>query len=255
MNKEKIIPNHPVVKTSQNITVEKIKKFLPKGSSVKVSEAIIDEINNIENATGLNQEYTEERIMSSIHLLGGKSNYSLENLVNAIKYCNLRQHYTNEQAWAITFPDRYDKLVAEGRQVASHVSMFNSSDMVVEVTKSMVLPAHLTYQPYFHASVEKQYNLMRGIGAKEGENVSAHVQHLAAKELSELTKKPEDNTIELKIGASDAILEQQQELNDGIMAMVRAQEKQFALGKNVEDIQKIHIVTKEEPDIIDGEVE
>lgn len=254
MEVKKITPNHPISNESQNITIEKIKKFLPKGSSVKVSESIIEEIRNIENSTGLSQEYTEEKIMSSLHLIGGETNYSMSDLVNAVKYCNLIQHYTNEQAWAITFPARYDKLVSEGRQVASHVSMYNSRPIVSEVLKTMVIPAHISYMPYFHKAVEKQYQLMNGIGANDGEKVSAHVQHLAAKELREITQMPEDNSIELKIGASDAVLEQQKELNTSIQQLVLAQAAQFAKGGKVEDVQKIHMKVSEPEEIIDADI-
>ena len=52
-----------------------------------------------------------------------------------------------------------------------------------------------------------QAKLMRGIGAKEDDYVSPHVQHLASKTVYEMLKSPEDNTIELKVGASDALIE------------------------------------------------
>ncbi len=244
--------NAPTVNESQNITKDKLKKFIPKGCAAAVTDEIVDIINNIESDTNLPQEYMEERILSSMHLLGGRG-VTIEQLTNAVKYCNLQQDMTNEQAWAITFPAKYDKLVSENRMVASHVSMYNKSKLVLEVTKGMLVPVHITHQPIFFKAVQKQIDLMNGISANEGERVSAHVQFLASKELAEITKQPEDNTIELKIGASDAVLEVMKEQNDSISEMVRQQKEAFKRGVNVQELQKVHVVHNEE--IIDGEIE
>lgn len=255
MNSDKNKVNLPSVNQSQNITKEKLKKFIPKGCAAAVTDDVLDLINNIENDTNLPQEYMEERLMSSMHLLGGKG-VSIEQLTNAIKYCNLKQDMTNEKAWAITFPTKYDKLVSEGRTIASHVSMYNKSKLVIEIDKNMMVPVHITHQPLFHKAIQKQLDLMNGIGANDGERVSAHVQFLAAKELAEITKMPEDNSIELKIGASDAVLEVMKEQNDNIAEIVTNQREAFKKGMNIMDLQKVHITqTDDNGDIIDAEIE
>ena len=94
-----------------------------------------------------------------------------------------------------------------------------------------------------------QAKLMRGIGAKEGDYVSPHVQHLASKTVYEMLKSPEDNTIELKVGASDALIEQHREMNENIAKLVAQQASGFRQGLNTADIQKVHI--KKSDDIID----
>ena len=45
---EVIVPYQPPKCKSQNITVEKLKKFMPKGTASKVTEEIVAYINNIE---------------------------------------------------------------------------------------------------------------------------------------------------------------------------------------------------------------
>ena len=81
---ELIEANSPPPSESQNITVEKLKKFMPKGTSSKVTEDIVKIIHNIENDTGVSQEYAEEQVMSCMGLLG-KQGVTLEKLVNAVK--------------------------------------------------------------------------------------------------------------------------------------------------------------------------
>ena len=48
----------------QNITAEKLQKYLPKGSGHQVTENVLEIIQNMENDTGLRQEELEEKIMS-----------------------------------------------------------------------------------------------------------------------------------------------------------------------------------------------
>ena len=225
---------------SQNITKEKLQKFMPKGTSSNVTEDIIKIIHNIENDTGVSQEYAEEQVMSCMGLLG-KQGVTLEKLVNAVKFCCLKRHYDNKKSWAIVFPKKYDELVANGKYIDSHVSEYNSTYCVVEVDKMMMVPFYLQYNHLKHEALMKQANLMRGIGAKPDDYVSPHVQHLASKTVYEMLKSPEDNTIELKVGVSDALVEQNREMADNIKKIVELQSNAFRNGGKTADIQKIHI--------------
>ena len=120
---------------SQNITREKLKKFLPKGSSVQVTDEIVDMINNMERDTGLPQTLLEEDVMSYMHMVGKVGGVGINELVNAVKYCNLKRNRSNKEAWAIVFPRKYDELTAAGKPVDNFVSMYNSSKLVVAIDK------------------------------------------------------------------------------------------------------------------------
>lgn len=253
---DKITPYQPPKCDSQNITVEKLKKFMPKGTASKVTEEIVEFINNIENDTGLNQEYAEERVMSCMHLLG-KQGVTLEKLVNAVKYCTLKRYHDNKKAWAITFPKEYDALVKRNGFIDSHVSEYNKTYLVVEIDKMMLIPFHLQYDKLKHEALQVQANLMRGIGANEDDRVTPHIQHLASKAIMDMLKSPEENSIELKIGASDAMVAVQQELQDTLSEIVANQRRAFQNGMNVAELQRIHMKNKgrnaddSEPEIID----
>ena len=245
-----------VPKYSQNITREKLKKFLPKGSSVQVTDEILDVINRMENDTGLPQSMMEEDVMSYMHLIGKVGGVGLHELVNAVKYCNLKRNKNNKQAWAIVFPNKYDELIAANKPVDNFVSMYNSSKLVVAIDKEMLVPAYIQYSSYFHAAVKKQFDLMNGRDSN-GNEVGGMVQHLAAKELAMITKMPEDKTIELKIGASDAVLAQQQEMNNNIAALVANQAAAFRRGERTEELQRIHVNVVEADRVaaIDADIE
>ena len=247
---EKLVPLQPNVEESQMITVERLKEFMPRGSSAKLTQAIVDEINSIEIDTGLPQEYMEEKIISNMHMLGG-SGVTVQKITNAIKYAELCNHYSNEKSWSIVFPAKWRKLKEEGRFVASHVSMFEKSDLVVQIKKKMMIPAYITYAPYFHESVMKQVQLMRGVGANEGDKVSAHVQHLAAGKLNDMTAAPEDNTMELKIGMDSESKSIQENLFEQLKRSTDLQMQRLSMGESVGDVQKLNLNI----DVIEAEVE
>lgn len=250
---EGIVPYQPPKCKSQNITVEKLKKFMPKGTASKVTEEIVAYINNIENDTGLNQEYAEERVMSCMHLLG-KQGVTLEKLVNAVKYCTLKRYHNNKKAWAITFPEEYDALVKRNGFIDSHVSEFNKTYLVIEIDKMMLVPFHIQYDQIKHEALQVQVNLMRGIGANDDDRVTPHIQHLASKAVLDALRSPEENSIELKIGASDTMVAVQQEISDSLAEIVSNQRKAFQTGANVAELQRIHVKNKgrnADEDIID----
>lgn len=226
-----------VPESSQFITREKLKKFLPKGSSVQVTDEVLDIINKMETDTGMPQDMMEENVMSYMHLIGGSGGIGLREYVNAVKYCTIKRNRTNREAWAIVFPAKYEELRLSGKPVDNFVSMYNNSKMVVAIDKAMIIPAWVQYSSYNHFAIKKQYELATN------DNVSAMVQHLAAKELYVMTKMPEDKTIEFKIGASDAVLAQQQEMNNTLAALVANQSRMFASGMQPADIQKVHTIT------------
>ena len=229
--------------STQNITIDRLREMLPHKTNVAVTEEILELIHNMEADTGLPQELLEEDLMSYMHILGGTKGVGLKDLVNAIKFCNLKRNHDNKEAWSIVFPDKYKSLVDRNMQVDNHVSMYNSSKLVVAIDKEMLIPVSLQYAPYFHAAIKKNFDLMNGRAAndKDGKpmTVSPMVQHLAAKELATLTKPPEEQKLSVSVTPSDAAMSMQQDMNEQLKAIVAHQKKQLGEGADITDVQVI----------------
>lgn len=230
--------------STQYITLDKIKSLLPAKTNIAVTEEIVSLINNMEEDTGLPQELLEEDLMSYTHILGGMKGVGMKDLVNAIKFCNLKRNYDNQESWAIVFPDKHNRLIELNKPVANHVSMYNNSKLVVAIDKEMLIPVHLQYAPYFHAAVKKQFELMNGKSNtkdKHGntDKVSPMVQHLAAKELAVLTKQPEEQKLAISINPGEVAISMQQEMNDQLKAIVAGQKKRLEAGESIIDVQEI----------------
>ncbi len=118
--------------------------------------------------------------------------------------------------------------------------MYNGSKLVTTIDKEMLVPVHLTYAPYFHAAVKKQFDIMNG-KAKDGQGkeipVSAMVQHLAAKELATLTKQPEESKLSISINPGAEAMSAQQEMNEQLRALVAQQRRRLENGESIIDVQ------------------
>ena len=231
----------PLSPTGQSITVESLKSYLPKGSSTVVTQEIVDIINRAENQCGVDQDLIEEQLVSYTHLLGPRVGF--ETLLNAIKFVNLTMipKMTNAKAYKIVFPKKAAEIEGRDQSVDSFASMYNQTKTVVAIQKLLIVPAYITYQPLHHAAIKKQFDLMNGIGARPNDKVSATVQHMAAAKLADLTRMPEENTVELKIGMSDDAKSLQQGLMDQIGAFTKLQMARLEKGEDISSVQKLGI--------------
>ena len=223
------------------ITKEELEQRMPRGTSHKVTDKILDAINNIERDIDLDQGMMEEKIISSLHLLGqGLKGVTLEKYVNAVKYVNLKKFMLNKEAYSIVFREKYNELVSKGKQVDNFVAMYNQTDLVVELEKQSILPAHVEYNHVYHEMIANLANVARGSSAS-GRDVSPMVQVTAASKLLDHLAPPVENTIDLKIGVSDDTKSMYDELTKQLAASAKVQRERLENGASIEDVQKIGI--------------
>ena len=240
----------PVVEESQKITADKIKRFLPTGSSQRLTDELIEEINEAGEEAGICQNYYEEKLMGSLHMLK-KSGHSVKQLSDAIKYVTLQQDYTNEQAYEIVFPAKISKWREEGKFIASRVSSYNKGDLVVEVAKNCMIQVQVSYQNELHKSIVSLVNLRDGRDAN-GRPTSGQVQMSSAIALVEKLTMPEDNTINIKMGLDDESKSIQQNLFEQLAESSRIARDGLLAGRNIGDVQKVNIrVNQDTEEIID----
>jgi len=227
---------------------QKIQNFLPKGTSYKVTDEILNMALNMGESTGLFQDYMEEKLFSYFSALK-ETKVGLEDYINAVKYCALKKTMSNEKAWSIVFPDRYNRLIKEGKQISNHVAMYNSRKIVVKIDALMLTEMHIQYAPVFHEAIQREINLMRGIDAN-GKPTSAHVQHMAATTLIDKLAPPVDTNINVKIGVDDHTRDMQVKTFETLQDIAKQQQALLASGASLSDIQKLNLKSH---DIVDVE--
>jgi len=236
--------NLQVPDESQFITKQRILDQLPKGTSISVSDAVINTLINMEEDTDLPQNLLEESFMSYLYLLGKGKGLSVLQLINAIKFCNLKRNMSNRNAWSIVFPAKYKQIVERGKQVDNHVSMFSGTWLVQEIDKEMLIPVHLQYAADFHQAMGVNRRMMKGDGGVDNDgnaiNVTAMVRHLASKTILEIAKPPETAKIDITIGQSDEMVAVKEREVSALETIVANQQKAFRSGKKTIDVQAIH---------------
>lgn len=235
MSKELMKQGEPQHSNPQNITKEKLRTFLPKGTSHAVTDEIMNAIYQMEDDTGLEQSYMEEQLLANMNVMKALK-VDLLDYVNALKFCTLKQNMSNRRAWEITFPDRLARAEAKlaereaqgkGKSVNidSHVSNYNKTEIVTKISSQLMVAVHILYAPMHHAAIKKQFDLMNGKACEDVNgnpmNVSPHIQHLAAKELALLTKAPEDAKLEVDVTVNQGSIIDEYEKAIAMMATAK----------------------------------
>jgi len=253
---EAVRSGNGVKPTKYDLTADKIKRMLPKGTAHEVTDNIMEVIHRMEDDIGLEQDYLEEQLLSHINIIK-EQKVDLIDYINAVKYCTLKQNMSNRKAWEIVFPERLAKAEEKLRQrekegrassvnIDSHVSNYNSNKIVVAIDSQMAIAWDIKYMPARVRALSNLIDLGNGIAkpSADGEpmTVSPHVQFLANKEVVDVLKPPEDNTLELKIGPSEEAVKAQNNLAAQLAVMAEARMKQFETNRNLDEIQKLNIV-------------
>ena len=236
-----------------NIDKEKLTRLLPKGTHHKVSDEIIELIHNMEKDTGLLQEYLEESLLSYLPVLR-ETRVDLVEYINAIKYCNLKKSMSNQKAWEIVFPEKYKKLVEEGRWNTSHVSMYNSSTLVTKIDAEMMLAMHIQYAPLRHKALMKEAELMGGYDA-HGRECSPTVQHLAAAKILDMLAPPIEQKVDIKIGQSDEAKDSQAKMIHEMKKIAENQERLLRDGHSIEEVQRLNLTIEVEDEDSDDAID
>ena len=77
MAKDKVVNGYKIDKQmahkpeSIGVTREEIQSRLPRGTSYKVTDSIVELVNNLGSATDLDQGMMEEQFLQSLHVLDG----------------------------------------------------------------------------------------------------------------------------------------------------------------------------------------
>jgi hypothetical protein len=235
-----------ITQKKHNIDKVKLQRLLPKGSSHKVTDEIINTIGLMETHTGLFQDYMEESLLSHLPVLR-EIKVDLIDYINAIKYCNLKRNMTNEKAWEIVFPEKFKRLYDSGKQISNHVAMYNSSKIVVKLDASMMIDIKIQYAPVLHQAIRKEVSIMTN------DEVSFHVQHLAAKTLIETLVPLEEQKVDIKIGPSDDAKAHNEKMFGEMRKIAENQQELLRQGHSLEDIQRLNLKIEVEEDDGDDE--
>jgi len=116
--------------------------------------------------------------------------WSIVEYLNAVRYVTYQMMgHSNRQSFLKVFPD---KIGVPTVTLDKYVNKFNKSKLVLSLQKVATVPLYLTHHYLLNKAIAKQAELMDT--AK-----SEMVKHLAAKELCNILKPPEENYMQIDV--------------------------------------------------------
>lgn len=188
------------------LTLKEVQDSLPVGQKGVITQDMVDQLNALSRDPE-EARYIRENFISFSQVLA-EGRFKLGDYVRAVMYVSHKvMGKSNLDSYKATFPERYQQMVADGRQpkdIASYVAAYNKGKLVNLVYERAMIPTWVLNQDMFQSALNTQYEIMNDV------NVSDKVRVEAANSILTHLKKPEANKAELKIEIG---------MNDGMAAL------------------------------------
>lgn len=169
--------------TAIALTEQDLRAALPPALKSAATPELVAKVNAIVNDP-LELEAIRDNFISYAGVLAdGK--YKIEDYFNAVKYVSYKlMGNSNQDAWAKTFPQRHQALVAAGKgpkEISSHVAMYNKGKLVNAIMEQSIIPTWVLNQDKFQDAINIQYDLAQHAQSEKVRSDAANslLTHLA----------------------------------------------------------------------------
>mgnify|MGYP003586626939 CR=1 FL=1 len=201
------------------ITKEEIIQALPASVQGGVSDALVNEINQVLTDPEFRESFRDNMISYNKVLSEGK--FKISSYLNAVMYVSYKlMGYNNLDSYALTFKNKVQLWAQQGKTsqvISAHVAMYNKSKLVNLVAAQAMIPTHVLNADKFQAAINHQFKLMTSAASEK-------VQSDAANSLMIHLKPPEDKNINLNVGITET--DSIKDLKATILEMAQLQVKQ-----------------------------
>lgn len=200
------------------IELATVSRMLPKSHRTLLSQDFLDRIEASVKDSDIADHFKENFISYLGVLTTGK--YSMEDYTNAVKYISYKLlGMTNQKAYIATFPDRYERLVNEGKDddtIACYVRAYNQNKLVIQIYEQTMVPTYVLNAPLHQEALSELAKMIRDPGVRGMAKVKA------CEAILQYTKQPDVVKGEIKIGIEqqDTIAELR-EATEGLAAMLQ----------------------------------
>lgn len=215
-----------------------LRDLVPKTQRGMITPEFVDKLNEWNTDPKLVDSFKENLLSYTGVLKDGK--YKIEDYVYAVKYVSYKLLGSSDiDAYAITFPDRYQRLTDEGLDrngISPYAAAYKKNKLVNAIMEQTLVPSHVLNAPLHQTALNELAQIMM-YGKSEMARVNAATSILAA------TKQPEKTKIELDISVNnkDAI----SELRRATEELANAQLESIKLGASVKHIAESRILDAE----------
>ncbi|AUR97259.1 hypothetical protein NVP1238A_10 [Vibrio phage 1.238.A._10N.261.52.F10] len=200
---------------STGLTVTDLSTALPKQIRGKVSQELVDAVNNMVQDPEMREMY-RENIISYTNVLD-KGKFRLPQYLDAVRYVSFKlMGETNIKSYIKTFPSKYAGFKTKGvseADIAKYVHAYNKSKLVNLIWEQSMVPFHVLNQDARQKALNTQVELMMHAQSEK-------VRSDAANSVLTHLKPPETTKIELDVGVQEtSALSELREVSANFAAM------------------------------------
>lgn len=211
------------------LPIETVKKLVPKSQRGLITQDFLDKIEASVQNSLIAEEFKNNFITYLNVLSTGK--YKMEDYISAVKYVSFKLlGYSNVDAYAATFPDRYERLKREGQeQIEAFASMYNKNKLVMQIYEQTIVPTYVLNAPLHQEALNELAKMIKDPSVRGMTKVKA------CEAILQHTKQPEIVKGELTIG-----IEQQDTISD-LRDVVEqlAEVNRLSIARNVKSIKEV----------------
>ena len=180
------------------LTVEQFKQALPDKVKKSINQELIDQINTTLSDPEMFESYRDNLLSYTKVMADGR--FKISNYVDAVKYVSHKlMGCSNIDAYTKTFPDKYQRFLAQGvaaKDIASYVTAYNKSKLVNLIFEQTLIPSYVLNQDLYQKALNVQAELMVNANSEK-------VRCDAANSLLTHLKMPETQKVELDLNVKE----------------------------------------------------
>lgn len=220
-------------------TIELLQKTLPSNLKSSATQGLADLLNTV-SSNQQEAELIRENFLGYTAVLS-EGKYKTEDYLNAVKYVSFKlMKCSNEEAYVKTFPQRYQRMVADGvkpKDIGAYVYAFSKNKLVNRIMEQTMVPSWVLNQDIFQEAINTQASLMRD------HDVSPKVRSDAANSLLTHLAKPKEAGPMINLDMRDT--SGVKEMKDLLVRMAQQQQGLIKEGISAKDIAAANIIDVE----------
>ena len=185
------------------LEIEAVKKLVPKGQRTLITQAFLDKLEASVSNPIVAETFKDNFISWLSVMQTGK--YKMDDYISAVKYVSHKLlGKSNIDAYAATFPERYQRLKDEGQtQIDAYCSMYNKNKLVMQIYEQTIVPTHVLNAPLHQEALTELARMLKD------PKCTGMIRVKACETILNYTKAPEIIDHKLTIG-----VEQQETIAD-----------------------------------------
>jgi hypothetical protein len=180
------------------LTEDDVKRALPSHLRSAVTPQLVYMLNHISADPEVAENIRNNFVGYTVVLREGK--FKTEDYLNAVAYVSYKlMGYTNEEAYARTFPQRYGILVANNtskKDISSYVSAYHRGKLVNLIMEQALVPTWVLNQDLYQKALNVQADLMLNANSEK-------VRTDAANSILTQLRRPETAKLQIDLTAAE----------------------------------------------------